>query len=452
MPNQRKRKSSCLGDLLALPFRLIFLIVKLPFIAIAGIVRLPLLALRSAVPTKNRRRGTSSKPNFTISSTLQRSSRSSGSPRPIAMKKPVSIPAAAPVPRNTQSILDYLYFELSPTQFEFEVARMLKAHGFIDVERVGGADDRGVDIKCMDEQGRMIVVQCKQYSPEKNGVGSKDIQNFLGVSTRYHRAHRGIFVTTSRFTKSAKEVAQGSQIRLIDGAELSKLYTPLLAAPPRQQEVSIPIPIRSIPANTTVRVAKMAIVSIFAIVTLGVVIQGYDWITRTAAPTPTQYPTASWTPNPSPTATPAKVAVLAPTFAPISTVSPSPTSQTDRLESLSQAQDQRFEFGQSVSLKSAAMLYEEPGVPGAVVAILNYDSPVNIIGNSIHDSTGEIWWPVIESKTGRTGFLRDGVLIHSSNSEESQVVPVQDLSDPAHSLGTFRETQFGQRFVSTPSS
>jgi restriction endonuclease Mrr len=42
--------------------------------------------------------------------------------------------------------------DLTPTQFEEAVGAFLTAQGFGDVQRVGGAGDLGVDLRCTDEE------------------------------------------------------------------------------------------------------------------------------------------------------------------------------------------------------------------------------------------------------------------------------------------------------------
>jgi len=109
------------------------------------------------------------------------------------------------------------------------VADLLQSLGYRDVERVGGAGDRGVDITCVDPAGRGVAVQCKQYRP--NGkVGSKDMQNFVGMITRFHRSDLGLFVTTAGYTSEAQAIAHGADVEIIDGPTLGRMYRPLLAA------------------------------------------------------------------------------------------------------------------------------------------------------------------------------------------------------------------------------
>jgi restriction system protein len=112
--------------------------------------------------------------------------------------------------------------ELSPTEFEHTIARLLKKQGFRDVRRTGGAGDLNADIVGYDPRGRSVVVQCKRYRPGK-GIGSEAIQTFIGMQRVHHQAERGIFVTTASFTKPARELAARHGITLVDGDELARL-------------------------------------------------------------------------------------------------------------------------------------------------------------------------------------------------------------------------------------
>jgi len=113
---------------------------------------------------------------------------------------------------------------LSPVQFETEVGNLLRELGYRHVKRVGGAGDLAADITCRDQQGRSAIVQCKRYAPD-SPIGSPTIQTFIGMISVNHGADRGLFVTTSKFTKPATALGQQHGIELIDGDKLSELVT-----------------------------------------------------------------------------------------------------------------------------------------------------------------------------------------------------------------------------------
>ncbi|GGF71016.1 restriction endonuclease [Terasakiella brassicae] len=121
--------------------------------------------------------------------------------------------------------------EGTPTFFEKLVIRLLHSMGYggsvleIDKALVGGAGDGGIDgVIDQDPLGLdRIYIQAKRYG-EGNNIGSGAIRDFFGSLDRF-KASKGLFVTTSAFSNSAKETAEllSKRIVLIDGLQLAKL-------------------------------------------------------------------------------------------------------------------------------------------------------------------------------------------------------------------------------------
>jgi len=67
-----------------------------------------------------------------------------------------------------------------------------------------------------------VYVQAKRWN--NNAVGRPEVQAFAG-SLEGHRAHRGVFITTSKFTQDAIAYTQRIEKRivLINGEELAQL-------------------------------------------------------------------------------------------------------------------------------------------------------------------------------------------------------------------------------------
>lgn len=114
----------------------------------------------------------------------------------------------------------------SPTFFENLVIDLLVEMGYggsrEDAEAVGRSGDGGIDgIINQDRLGLDVVyVQAKRW---KNNVGSPEIAGFAGALAG-KGANKGIFITTSDFTKAAKDYdAAGFKIILIDGKRLAQL-------------------------------------------------------------------------------------------------------------------------------------------------------------------------------------------------------------------------------------
>ncbi|HET9292931.1 MAG TPA: restriction endonuclease, partial [Gemmatimonadales bacterium] len=93
-----------------------------------------------------------------------------------------------------------------------EAARAVGKTGDGGVDGVIDEDRLGLDV---------IYVQAKRW---ENTVGRPDIQKFAGA-LQGQRAKKGIFITTSAFSRDAEEYAQriDSRIVLIDGARLAAL-------------------------------------------------------------------------------------------------------------------------------------------------------------------------------------------------------------------------------------
>ena len=111
---------------------------------------------------------------------------------------------------------------LTPKEFEDLTGKILEVNGFHDVQIVGGSGDLGVDIFAWDQFGYKHGVQCKRYAPG-NTVGSQAIQTFIGMMLFHHQVQKGIFVTTSTFSRPAIDLAAQHDIQLIDGNELIEL-------------------------------------------------------------------------------------------------------------------------------------------------------------------------------------------------------------------------------------
>ncbi len=118
--------------------------------------------------------------------------------------------------------------EASPSFFERVVVDLLVKMGYggnrQDAGRaLGKSGDGGID--GIINEARLgldvIYIQAKRWECV---VGRPDIQKFAGA-LQGQRARKGVFITTSSFTKKAREYASviDSKIILIDGEHLSKL-------------------------------------------------------------------------------------------------------------------------------------------------------------------------------------------------------------------------------------
>ena len=119
--------------------------------------------------------------------------------------------------------------EEDPEFLERTVLKLLHAMGYgsseDDLQHLGGTGDGGVDgVIRQDKFGlEQIYIQAKRYG--SGTVGRPEIQSFVGALTG-KQATRGVFITTSGFSKDAKEFArtiQPHRVILVDGEELVRL-------------------------------------------------------------------------------------------------------------------------------------------------------------------------------------------------------------------------------------
>jgi len=144
-------------------------------------------------------------------------------------------PPEEAIEKNAQLINDLLADELlekvkkiSPRHFERLVLELLLKMGYGGSLKeagalTGGPGDEGIDaIIKEDKLGLdMIYLQAKRWD---NVVGRPEIQKFAGALLG-KKAAKGVFITTSTFSKDAEEYAKSldKKIVLIDGKKLAEL-------------------------------------------------------------------------------------------------------------------------------------------------------------------------------------------------------------------------------------
>lgn len=119
---------------------------------------------------------------------------------------------------------------IDPSKFEQLIVDLLLAMGYGGGdrsmgERIGKSGDGGIDgIINEDALGLdAVYIQAKRYAPE-NKIGRPALQAFVGSLTG-EGANKGVFVTTSDFSKEAKDYLNKVQHRivLINGDRLARL-------------------------------------------------------------------------------------------------------------------------------------------------------------------------------------------------------------------------------------
>lgn len=157
----------------------------------------------------------------------------SGSLEPTAPVSPPMAPEEA-LERAHETLMRALADEIletisgcSPAFFEDLVVKLLVKMGyggsFEDAARsVGRSGDGGIDGIIKEDRLGLdaIYVQAKRW---QNAVGRPQVQAFVGALTG-HRAKKGVFITTSSYTREARDYARNleAKVVLIDGATLAE--------------------------------------------------------------------------------------------------------------------------------------------------------------------------------------------------------------------------------------
>lgn len=129
-----------------------------------------------------------------------------------------------------QSVVEQLHERLlagTPGFFERVVHDLLGKMGYgsvrDDLRRVVGSGDGGIDgIISLDRLGlEKVYVQAKRW---QSAVGRPEIQGFFGALHGRH-ANKGVFITTSSFTREARDFATNvsDTLVLVDGPTLAAL-------------------------------------------------------------------------------------------------------------------------------------------------------------------------------------------------------------------------------------
>lgn len=118
---------------------------------------------------------------------------------------------------------------MTPTRFEWLVEQLVVKLGYgasgseVRAALSSGSGDTGVDGVIKEDRLGLgqIYLQAKRW---QGTVGRPAIQSFVGAM--HGRAQKGVFITTSDFSREAREYADslhGIRLRLVDGRELAAL-------------------------------------------------------------------------------------------------------------------------------------------------------------------------------------------------------------------------------------
>ena len=117
------------------------------------------------------------------------------------------------IPNYTVFDLD----QLDGIEFEEFLSKLFTKMGYLsDVTQSSG--DQGADL-IIEKNGKKTVVQAKRYS---DNVSNSAIQEAV-AALKHYDCDSAMVVTTSNFTKGAKELAKSNNVQLIDRVKLKKL-------------------------------------------------------------------------------------------------------------------------------------------------------------------------------------------------------------------------------------
>lgn len=106
-------------------------------------------------------------------------------------------------------------------EFELLVGEAYRRQGYSVEETGGSGPDGGVDL-VLRRTGETVLVQCKWWKQQAK-VGAPTVRELRGAVAKAQAA-RGVFVTSSAFTREAYAEAQGQPpLELVDGAALLEL-------------------------------------------------------------------------------------------------------------------------------------------------------------------------------------------------------------------------------------
>lgn len=108
---------------------------------------------------------------------------------------------------------------MSPAEFEEACAQLLVRDGFTGVRRVGGAGDLGADVRAVDGDGDLVILQCKRYRAR---VTSGHVQQFNGTARPHHGADVAIMIGLAGFTEPAATFARQHRITVLGRDEIKK--------------------------------------------------------------------------------------------------------------------------------------------------------------------------------------------------------------------------------------
>jgi restriction system protein len=113
--------------------------------------------------------------------------------------------------------------DLPPRHFEQFVADVWQERQGWDTEVMDAGRDRGIDVLGRPPNGGpKTVVQCKRYA-EENKITSSQVQQYAALRQQRTDVQGVTVVTSSSFTRAARELAEELDVKRINGDDLVKI-------------------------------------------------------------------------------------------------------------------------------------------------------------------------------------------------------------------------------------
>jgi restriction system protein len=106
----------------------------------------------------------------------------------------------------------------SPQELERFAGQLFKQMGY-KVKLVGKSGDHGVDVRLVNPNGQVELVQCKQWHKP---VGEPEVRNLAGAMV-HENAIRGFIFAPGGFSQAAQRWARNKHIVLADEVEIRRM-------------------------------------------------------------------------------------------------------------------------------------------------------------------------------------------------------------------------------------
>lgn len=120
------------------------------------------------------------------------------------------------LPSLLQESIPNRFMNLTPNQFEDFIVTLFKDMGYTS-ELTPRSNDYGGDVLAQNESEK-IIIQVKRYN-RNNTVGVQDINQVIGAK-QYYKADKAMIITTSKFSRNGKRLANQTDVELWDWSKL----------------------------------------------------------------------------------------------------------------------------------------------------------------------------------------------------------------------------------------